>query len=88
MTKYVNLTETELVGGKELKMSEYRLLIDGALVAGAATMDVVNPATGKSFATAPRADRTQLDVAVAAAQRAWPAWAALDYAARAERLSA
>ena len=29
-------------------MSDYKLLINGALVAGDATLDVVNPATGKS----------------------------------------
>ncbi|RZF60777.1 aldehyde dehydrogenase family protein [Sphingomonas populi] len=69
-------------------MTEYQLLIDGALEAGAATMDVVNPATARAFATAPCADRAQLDRAVAAARHAFPAWAALGYPARRERLEA
>jgi len=58
------------------------LLIDGRLVAGAGEMPVINPATGKAFALAPRADAAQLDTAVAAARRAFPGWAALSYADR------
>ncbi|MBO9709511.1 MAG: aldehyde dehydrogenase family protein [Caulobacter sp.] len=49
---------------------ESELLIDGAL-------DVINPATGKVFATSPRADQAQAEIAIAAAKRAFPAWAAL-----------
>ena len=55
-------------------MTPYRLLIDGALVEGAATAEVVNPATGRPFATAPRADAMQLEQAVAAAKRAFSGW--------------
>ena len=58
-------------------MSSYKLLIDGQLVDGAATLDVINPADGKVMATAPRADVAQLNQAVAAAKKAFPAWAAL-----------
>ena len=54
----------------------YRMLIDGALHDGDATLDVVNPATGERLDTAPRASRAQLDEAVAAAGRAFPGWAA------------
>ena len=61
----------------------YRLLIDGQLVAGADTLDVIDPATGRVFAAAARADRAQLDGAVAAAKRAFPAWSALSQAERA-----
>lgn len=57
-------------------MTEYRLLIDGKLVAGDATMEVVNPANEQVLATAPRASAAQLDAAVAAARAAFPAWAA------------
>ena len=57
-------------------MSEFRLLIDGKLVEGADTLDVINPATGKVLTTAPRADRAQLDQAVAAAKTAFPIWSA------------
>src|SRR5262245_26095152 len=57
-------------------MSEFRFLINGKLVAGAGTLDVINPATGRILMAAPRADRAQLDQAVAAAKTAFPAWSA------------
>jgi acyl-CoA reductase-like NAD-dependent aldehyde dehydrogenase len=55
---------------------DFRLLIDGQLTAGAATLEVVNPATGKTLTTCARADKAQLHAAVAAAKRAYPAWSA------------
>lgn len=54
----------------------YRMLIDGVLTDGAATLDVVNPATGTVFASCARADEEQLELAVAAAVRAFPGWSA------------
>jgi acyl-CoA reductase-like NAD-dependent aldehyde dehydrogenase len=57
-------------------MSDFRLLIDGQLVHGAGTLDVINPATGRTLTFAPRADRAQLEQAVAAAKSAFPAWSA------------
>ncbi|PZQ56010.1 MAG: aldehyde dehydrogenase [Phenylobacterium zucineum] len=57
-------------------MSDYKLLINGELVAGDATLEVVNPATEQVFATAARASKGQLDKAVAAAKAAFPAWSA------------
>lgn len=57
-------------------MSDYKLLINGKLVEGDATLDVVNPATEAVFATCARASKGQLDQAVAAAQAAFPAWSA------------
>ena len=42
-----------------------------------ATFEVVDPATGRAFALCPDASRADLDAAVAAARRAFPAWAAL-----------
>src|SRR5262249_4407255 len=57
-------------------VSEFRLLIGGKLVEGAGTLEVINPATGRVLTTAPRADRGQLEQAVAAARAAFPAWAA------------
>ncbi|HEY0647214.1 aldehyde dehydrogenase family protein [Phenylobacterium sp.] len=57
-------------------MSDYKLLINGALVEGDATLDVVNPATEEVFTTCARASKGQLDQAVAAAQAAFPAWSA------------
>src|SRR5690606_30417972 len=55
----------------------YQLLIDGELVAGAAISDVMNPATGEIAGQAHVADEAQVDAAVRAAHRAFPAWAAL-----------
>ena len=60
----------------------YKLLIDGTLRDGAASLDVIDPATGAVFATCARADAAQLDEAVAAARRAFPGWAALPHAER------
>ncbi len=62
---------------------EYRLLIDGELVPGVSAFDVVNPATGAAFASAPKADEAMLERAVAAAKRAQPAWSALPVEERA-----
>lgn len=56
--------------------SEFKLLIDGALVDGASCFEVINPATGEAFASCPKADEAQLDQAVAAAKAAFPAWSA------------
>lgn len=56
--------------------TSYRLLIDGRLVDGAASFDVINPANEQVVARAPKADEAQLHAAVAAAKRAFPAWAA------------
>ena len=64
----------------------YKMLIDGKLVDGAATLDVINPATGSVFATCARADVGQLEQAVAAAKRSFPAWAALPQAERGDLL--
>jgi acyl-CoA reductase-like NAD-dependent aldehyde dehydrogenase len=52
------------------------MTIDGEQVAGAATFDVVNPATGLVEDRAPACDAAQLDAAVAAAAAAGPGWRA------------
>ncbi|WP_156840564.1 aldehyde dehydrogenase family protein [Novosphingobium aquimarinum] len=57
-------------------MTEYAMLIDGDRVQGASTFGVVNPATGQVFAQCPKADEAQLELAVGAARRAFPGWAA------------
>src|SRR5262249_23942055 len=62
--------------GEQDAVREFRLLIDGTLVEGAGTLDVINPATGRVLTTAPRADRGQLEQALAAAKAAFPSWAA------------
>lgn len=61
----------------------FRLAIDGALHDGASSFEVINPATGTAFARCPKADGALLDRAVAAAKRAFPAWAASDIERRA-----
>lgn len=67
-------------------MTEYRMLIDGALVHGSRTIPVVDPSTGESFTKSPVADEAQLDQAVEAAARAFPQWAAMPWAKRSECL--
>src|SRR5262245_2918776 len=68
-------------------MSEFRLLIGGRLVEGAGPLNVINPATGRVLTTAPRADRAQLEQAVAAAKAAFPSWSATPLHVRAELLA-
>jgi acyl-CoA reductase-like NAD-dependent aldehyde dehydrogenase len=68
-------------------MSDFRLLIGGRLVEGAGTLNVINPATGRVLTTAPRADRAQLEQAVAAAKAAFPSWSATPLHVRAELLA-
>jgi len=63
-------------------------LIGGKLVAGNATFEVVNPATGRAFALCPDATQADLDAAVAAARAAFPAWAALCAEARRDLINA
>lgn len=60
----------------------FRLLINGKLVDGASTMDVINPATGAVFATCARADDSLLDRAVGAAKAAFPSWSRTPFAER------
>src|SRR5262249_2911290 len=55
-------------------VSEFRLLIGGKLVEGAGPLDGINPAAGRVLTPAARADRGQLEQAVAAAKAAFPAW--------------
>ncbi|MDB5306740.1 MAG: aldehyde dehydrogenase [Gemmataceae bacterium] len=67
-------------------MTGFRLLIKGRLVPGAGALDVINPATGRTLTAAPRADRAQLDQAVAAAKAAFPTWSATPLPRRAALL--
>mgnify|MGYP001238533185 FL=1 len=55
-------------------MGAYKLLINGQMVDGELSMDVVNPATEEKLADCPRASEGQLNAAVAAAKAAFPAW--------------
>nr|WP_047166039.1 aldehyde dehydrogenase family protein [Sphingomonas sp. Y57] len=66
---------------------QYFMLVDGQAHPGATTFDVINPALGKPFARCPKADVAILDQAVAAAKRAFPAWAATPADERARLLT-
>ncbi|MFD9502446.1 aldehyde dehydrogenase family protein [Streptomyces sp. NPDC060035] len=68
-------------------MSELTMTIDGAAVAGAGHFSVRNPATAEIFAQAPECTPEQLDAAMAAAARVYPAWS-LDEKARRHALRA
>jgi acyl-CoA reductase-like NAD-dependent aldehyde dehydrogenase len=60
----------------------HQLLIDGLLVDGGSTTDVIDPTKGEPFARAPRASVEQAAQAIAAAKRAQPGWAALGFDGR------
>jgi acyl-CoA reductase-like NAD-dependent aldehyde dehydrogenase len=59
--------------------NDFALLIDGEAVCAAQRLEVVNPATGEIFAMCPSAGRPELDRAVAAARKAFPAWSARSF---------
>jgi len=63
-------------------LSTYKLLIDGKLVDGASSLEVINPATGKVLETASKADEAQLNEAVAVAKKAFPRWSASSFEER------
>jgi len=68
---------------------EWKLLIDGELVAGeAGTTPIVNPATEEVVGHAPEASVAQAEAAARAAQEAFPKWAATPVTERAELLTA
>ncbi|WP_206245314.1 aldehyde dehydrogenase family protein [Novosphingobium terrae] len=67
--------------------NDFKLLVDGELIDGVNSFDVINPATEEAFARAPRADAAILNRAVAAAKAALPAWSALSVEERATYLS-
>jgi acyl-CoA reductase-like NAD-dependent aldehyde dehydrogenase len=68
-------------------MSDLTMTIDGRAVGGEAGFGVINPATGRVFARAPDCSRQELDLAMEAAARAFPAWRA-DEGRRREALRA
>jgi acyl-CoA reductase-like NAD-dependent aldehyde dehydrogenase len=60
----------------------YTMTIDGRAATAASTLEAYNPATEEVIANVPDASRAQLDEAVAAARRAFPAWSARPIAER------
>jgi len=65
---------------------DFRMLIDGKFVAGASTLDVINPATGKLLTRCARADKAQLDAAVLAAKNAFATWSTTGIESRRQAL--
>jgi acyl-CoA reductase-like NAD-dependent aldehyde dehydrogenase len=61
----------------------YTLTIGGRSARTDTTLEVIDPSTGKVFATCPAAGSAELDAAVAAARAAFPAWRDLGFEARA-----
>ena len=55
-------------------MSQYKMLVAGQLVEGTSTLDVINPATGDTFTSVPRASKEDVMIAVAAAKEAQLLW--------------
>ena len=60
----------------------YDMLINGKLVSGSRTLDVIDPATAEVFATCACANAAEIDAAVQAANAAFPAWSATPVEAR------
>ncbi|MFZ9707019.1 MAG: gamma-aminobutyraldehyde dehydrogenase [Ilumatobacteraceae bacterium] len=57
-------------------MKKFRNFIDGKHVDAASgdTLDIINPATGKAYATSPNSKQADIDAAMAAAQRGFETW--------------
>jgi len=66
----------------------WEMTIGGQAVAGARLMPVYDPVTGAVFAQAPDATAEETDQAIEAAEAAFPAWAALPWEIRAEKVRA
>ncbi|KGH28008.1 aldehyde dehydrogenase family protein [Comamonas testosteroni] len=77
-----HLTRADALRALRLDASPPMLSIDGRAIDGAGRYEVIDPATGEAFGTAPEASPAQLDQAVAAARQAQPAWASRSWAER------
>jgi len=66
--------------------TSYTMTIGGQAVSGATSFEVLNPATGQVIGSAPDCTPAQLDAAVAAARKAFPAWSATPIEKRREAL--
>ncbi len=69
-------------------MSAYKLIIDGKKVSTSETFPVLNPATEQVAAQCPKATVEHVNLAVAAARRAFPAWSATPDAERSRLIHA
>jgi acyl-CoA reductase-like NAD-dependent aldehyde dehydrogenase len=77
------VSSTAAPEGSTTLRTDFSLLIGGELVRSAQHLDVINPALGTVFARCPAAKTPELDRAVDAARRAFPAWRAGSFAERA-----
>lgn len=68
-------------------LKPFLCLINGQFIKTSATIDVVNPATGKVITSVPDIGKDELDQAVTAAQNAFPAWSQRTIAERKELLN-
>lgn len=64
----------------------YRMLINGQLVQGAESFEVLNPATGKRFAIAPQASKEQTLHAIESAREGLKIWSKMDPSERSLKL--
>jgi len=55
-------------------MTSYTMTINGKSIESEQTFEVINPATGSSFADCPDCMKSQLDDAMESALRAFPEW--------------
>ena len=69
-------------------MKEYGMVINGESVKATSQMEVINPATGKAFATCQKADKSHVDQAVAAARAAFKGWSTTAIETRREKIHA
>jgi aldehyde dehydrogenase (NAD+) len=67
-------------------VDRFQHYIDGAFEDGNATFDSLDPATGMAWATMPLARAAEVDRAIRAAHRAFPAWAATTTTSRGKLL--
>lgn len=67
-------------------MNSYKMLVNGELIDGSSSIEIVNPANEQVLAKSPVASEAQLDIAVAAASAALPGWRRTPVAERARLL--
>ncbi|GIX54166.1 NAD-dependent succinate-semialdehyde dehydrogenase [Sphaerotilus sulfidivorans] len=69
-------SSSPLAALKDPSLLKLDALINGEWVAGSSRFDVTDPATGATLASVPRLGAAETEVAIAAANAAWPAWRA------------
>ncbi len=77
-----------MTGHDDFSQHVYTMTIDGRAVSGTEQFSVVNPAQGTSFAKAPDCTKAELELAIASARAALPAWQATPLETRRQALLA